>query len=195
MAWRSDIVFLNGLDLFTSVVAQLQPSDWEQPSPCVGWRALDVLGHIGSAVRFGTMLLRDERPAWQPADPPGAAVEGDPGSWWQAIVGPAREALQGVDLARVVESPMGRRTIGDGLGFPALDLFVHAWDLGRSAGVEVAIPVDVIEFAHGVIDPIPVEQVRNPRVFASETAAPTNATVTQAFIAWTGRDPRWAAAR
>jgi uncharacterized protein (TIGR03086 family) len=192
MVDRSDAVFLDGLEFFSRAVGRLQASDWDRPSPCSGWRALDVLGHVGSAVRFGTKLLQDDRPVWEPVDPPGSAVEGDPGSWWAALVGPAREAVSGVDLSRVVESPMGRRSIGEGLSFPALDLFVHAWDLSRVVGADVEIPLQAIEFARGVIDPIPAEQVRSARVFAAEVAPPPDATPTQRFIAWTGRDPRWA---
>jgi hypothetical protein len=48
-----------------------------------------------------------------------------------------------------------------------------------------------IEFAHTVIDPIPAEQVRNPRVFAAEKPAPVDATESEAFLAWTGRDLAW----
>ncbi len=187
----SDTIFLDGLDFFTDAVVRLQASDWDRASPCSGWRAVDVLGHVGSAVRFGTKLLRDESPVWEPVDPPGSAVEADPGSWWEALVGPAREAVRDADLSRVVESPMGRRSIGEGLSFPALDLFVHAWDVVRAVDVDVEIPTEVIEFAHAVIDPIPVEQVRSPRVFGTEVAPPSDATPTQRFIAWTGRDPYW----
>jgi uncharacterized protein (TIGR03086 family) len=194
MVERSDAIYLDGLAFFSGAVARLQASDWERASPCSGWRAVDVLGHVGSAVRFGTKLLRDDSPIWEPVDPPGSAVEGDPGSWWEAFVGPAREAVSGVDLSRVVDSPMGRRTIGEGLSFPALDLFVHAWDLSRVVDAEVEIPAEVIEFAQAVIDRLPAEQVRNPRVFATEVAPPAGATPTQRFIAWTGRDPRWAPA-
>jgi len=194
MIERSDAIFLDRLAFFSGAVARLQPSDWDRASPCEGWRGLDVLGHVGSAVRFGTRLLQNDSPVWEPVDPPGFAVEGDPGSWWESLVGPAREAVCGVDLSRVVESPMGRRKIGEGLSFPALDLFVHAWDLSRVVDADVVIPAEVIEFAHAVIDPVPVEQVRSPRVFATEVAPPPDATSTQSFIAWTGRDPRWAPA-
>ncbi len=190
MVWESDTAFLEGLAFFGGVVARLQASDWERPSPCAGWRELDVLGHIGSAVRFGTKLLAGEHPAWEPVDPPGAAVEGDPGSWWEALAVPARAAVSGVDLSRVLDSPMGRRTIAEGLSFPALDLFVHAWDLGRGVGVDVEIPSELIEFAHAAIDPIPAERVRSPGVFAEEVSPPADATPTESFIAWTGRDPR-----
>lgn len=191
MVGRPDAVFLDGLDFFSRAVAALQPSDWDRPSPCAGWRAIDVVGHVGLAVRFGTQLLGDDRPVWEPVDPPGRAVEDDPCRWWQALVEPAREAVRGVDLSRVVDSPLGRRSIGEGLSFPALDLFVHAWDLGRVVGVEVDIPSEVIEFGHAVIDPIPAGQVRSPRVFATEVSPPADATPTQRFLAWTGRDPHW----
>jgi len=182
MVERSDLIFLDGLDFFTGAVARLQASDWDRASPCSGWWAVDVLGHVGSAVRFGTKLLQDDSSVWEPVDPPGSAVDGDPGSWWEALVAPAREAVSGVDLSRVVESPMGRRWIGEGLSFPALDLFVHAWDLFRVVDADVEIPVEVIEFGHAVIDPLPAEQVRSPRMFATEVSPPPGAISTQSFI-------------
>ncbi|MHB8431214.1 MAG: TIGR03086 family metal-binding protein [Acidimicrobiales bacterium] len=191
MTSQPDAVFIDGLDFFTSAVGRFDAPDWERPSPCEGWRTLDVLGHVGAAVRFGTLLLMDRQPAWSPVDPPGGAVEGEAAAWWDALVEPARRAVAGVDLTKVVDSPMGRRPIGEGLTFPALDLFVHAWDLARSVGEDLEMPVVVIDFAHMVIDPLPETAVRNDRVFASPAPAPTEASPSQAFIAWTGRDPRW----
>jgi uncharacterized protein (TIGR03086 family) len=187
---QPDVVFIDGLDFFSGAVDRLRISDWEKPSPCEGWSALDVLGHVGAAVEFGTLLLMDRQPAWSPVNPPGGAVEGDPAAWWGALAGPARRAVTGVDLAKVVDSPMGRRPVGEGLSFPALDLFVHAWDLVRSVGDDVELPVAVIDFARALIDPLPEASVRNDRVFASPAPAPADASRSQAFIAWTGRDPR-----
>lgn len=151
-----------------------------------------MLGHVGTAVGFGTSLLVGEPATWAPSDPPGASVVGPPGQWWDAIVAPARQAVADADLARVVSSPQGDRTVGEGLSFPALDLFVHAWDLRRSAGVETEIPMEAIEFAHHVLDSVPAEHLRSPRVFAAQVEIPTGANPTEEFIAWTGRDPHWA---
>ena len=194
MITSPDAVFLDGLDAFGDVVAQLAPDDWERPSPCAGWRAIDVLGHVGSAVRFGaTLLLHGEAP-WKPVDPPGQAVEGDPGAWWESIAPAARQAVAGTDLTRVIDAPRGPRSVADGLSFPALDLFVHAWDLGRCIGLDVAVPAQVIDFGHALIDPLPAGQVRSAAVFADEVPAPPDATAGDACIAWTGRDPRWSPA-
>lgn len=182
------------MDFFTGAVGRLGTSDWERPSPCEGWRALDVLGHVGAAVEFGTLLLMDRQPAWVPLDPPGAGVDGKPVAWWDARVEPARRAVAGVDLAKVVDSPMGRRPVGEGLSLPALDLFVHGWDLARSVGEDVELPAEVIEFAHAVLDPRPEATVRNSRVFAAPVAVAAGASPSQAFVAWTGRDPWWSPA-
>lgn len=189
----ADVVFLEGLQFFSDVVGRVGPDDWGRPSPCAGWRALDVLGHVGTAVRFGAILLRDGEAAWKPVDPPGQAVDRDPVQWWGRIAADARDSVTGADLTKVVDAPRGPRTVADGLSFPALDLFVHAWDLGRSAGVDVVIPDDAMDFAHAVLDGVPAGQVRSPAVFAEERSAPDGSSPTEEFVAWTGRDPRWSA--
>lgn len=191
MSWSPDTVYVEGLGCFSASVALFQDPDWRHPTPCSGWTALDVLGHVGTAIAIGTDLLRGEQPVLSPTNPPGASVAGDPRPWWDMLVTPARQAVAGVDLTMVLDSPVGRRSIGDGLSFPAVDLFVHAWDLARSLGKDVVIPAEVIEFARIVFRPIPSNQLRSPRVFADEVAAPPDATATEAFIAWTGREPRW----
>jgi uncharacterized protein (TIGR03086 family) len=190
---QPDAAFLQGLDFFGGAVGQLSPADWERDSPCQGWRALDVLGHVGQATRFGTALLQGTRPDWSPVEPPGALVEGGPEAWWTGLAGPADAAVSGVDLTREVESPAGRRSIGAGLSFPALDLYIHGWDIARAGGVDLVIPAEAIEFAHAVIDPVPEDRVRNGRVFAAVRPAPAGATDSEAFLAWTGRDPAWPA--
>lgn len=191
MTWMPDTTFNNGLDFFTDVAARLEPDDWAKPSPCEGWQALDVLGHVGIATRFGVALLAGKAPEWVPVDPPRDSVEGDPFEWWAALVDPAKAAVSGTDLAKVVDSPRGRRSIGEGLSFPAFDLFVHGWDLARTTGHDVEIPQEAIDFGHQVIDPIPDDMKRSQRVFAAEMAVGDDASPTDRVIAWTGRDPHW----
>lgn len=192
--WTADQAYLAGLDVFSHAVDSLGPDDWERPSPCAGWRARDVLGHVGQATAFGVALLRAEPVDWAPVEPPGVAVQGDPAGWWHGLVPAARDAVSGADLDRVVDSPTGRRTVAEGLAFPALDLFVHGWDIARCAGQEVAIPVEAMAFAHATLDPLPPAMLRSPRVFGPQLSVPPGADRQPAFLAWTGRDPAWAPA-
>lgn len=193
--WDPDRCYLEGLAFFTERVRGVSAADaWARPSPCAGWRAVDVLGHVGAGTRFGTELLRGAEPSWSPPpDPPGAVVDGDPGAWWEQLVGPARDAVDGADLTQVVDSPMGRRSIGEGLTFPAIDLFVHGWDLARVAGEQVDVPDEAIEFAHRALDALPSAMIRTPQVFADAIDTPSDASASDAFLAWTGRDPAWQA--
>ncbi len=186
-----DQIFDRGLDAFGAVVARLQPDEWDRPTPCEGWTALDVLGHLATSIDFGISILEGEQPTWPEADRPADLVDGDPVAYWRPIADRARAALDGADLDLVMDTPMGKRTVADRLAFPAIDLYVHAWDIGRAAGITVEIPDDVIELAHHHIDPFPVEMVRGPKgSFGPEVAAPADASATEAFIAWTGREPR-----
>jgi uncharacterized protein (TIGR03086 family) len=191
MQWQPDTAFLRGLDFFSDAMSGLGGTDWQGVSPCRGWRPLDILGHVGQATRFGTLLLQGAQPEWSPVEPPGAAVEGRPGPWWRGLAAPARSAVAGADIAQVVDSPRGKRTIGDGLSFPAVDLFVHGWDVAKSAGRDLVLPAEAVEFARSVLEPLPAEQIRSPRVFAAARSAPAGVSDSRAFLAWTGRDPDW----
>lgn len=191
MAPTSDILFDSGLDAFGAVVDRLDPADWDRPSPCEGWTALDVLGHLASSIDFGISILQGLDPTWPTFDRPADLVDGEPSAYWHAIADRARAALDGADLELVMDTPMGPRTVADRLAFPAIDLYVHAWDIGRAAGFDVEIPTEVADFAHHYIDPFPVEMVRGPNgSFGPEAEAPADATPTEIFVAWTGRAPR-----
>ena len=194
MPERSDVIFDSGLDAFGAVVERIDASDWDRPSPCGGWTARDVLGHLGMSVNMGISMLQGEQPSRPEVDRPAAVVGEDPAAYWRTTAARARAALKGADLDVETDTPMGKRTVADRLAFPAVDLFVHAWDVGRAAGIDVEVPAEVIEFTHGHIDPIPVEMVRGANgAFGPEVEVPEDASPTEAFIAWTGRDPRWRA--
>jgi uncharacterized protein (TIGR03086 family) len=189
MTWTADVAFVQGLDFFSAVVDRVPADGWKRPSPCAGWNAADVLGHVGFTTEFGTKLLRGESPDFSGfPDPPRSAVSGDPQLWWRALVAPAKQAVQGADLDRVIDSPRGPRKIGEGLSFPGVDLFLHGWDLARSVGSDVSIPAEAMEFAHLVIDPIPDEQKRSPGVFGPQIEVPPDASPQVQFLAWAGRD-------
>ena len=191
MTIGSDIAFRDGLDTFGAVVGAVPPPAWNAPSPCAGWTALDVLGHLGSSVSFGVSILEGRTVEWPTAPRPGDLVVGEPADYWTGIAASARTALVGADLDAVRDTPMGSRTVAQGLAFPAIDLYVHSWDIGWTAGIDVVVPEDVIEFAHAYLDPVPQERMRGPDgSFGPELHPPPDATPTEAFIAWTGRSPR-----
>jgi uncharacterized protein (TIGR03086 family) len=189
MSSRSGGLLDQGLDFFTSIVTRLSDDDWERPTPCAGWTARDVLGHLMTSMRVAISAMQGRPPTWPDAARPGELVEGDPAGFWRGIVVQARDVLRNADLAREMETPLGR-TVADDLAIPVIDLYVHAWDLGVAVGIDVEIPADVIDYAHAYIDPLPNDMIRGDnRAFGPQASVPASATPTERFVAWTGRQP------
>jgi uncharacterized protein (TIGR03086 family) len=190
MTSDSGTLFLDGLDFCGAVVDQLGADDWDRPSPCEGWTALDVLGHLTTSLNMGLSLFAGEQPTWPDVERPADLVDGDPAAVYAEVAQRCRTAFGSADLTVEMDTPMGRRSVGDRLAFPAVDLYVHAWDIGRTVEVAVEIPQDVIDFAHSYIDPLPTEAVRGPKgAFGPEADVAADATATDRFVAWTGRTP------
>ncbi|MGB3699093.1 MAG: TIGR03086 family metal-binding protein [Gordonia sp. (in: high G+C Gram-positive bacteria)] len=192
MPWNALDTYENGLRFFTGVVDAVPNDRWAADSPCAGWTALDVLGHVGEATSVGTRILRGGELEFARHDPPSSAVDGDPRQWWTALAASARDALAGVtDLDREVDSPAGRRSVRDGLSFPAVDLFLHGWDLAAATGGSVRFPAEAVEFIRGVFAHVPEEVTRRPGVFAAPVAVPAGSDATDQVLGFAGRDPRW----
>lgn len=189
MTASSADVFDRGLDFFGDVLAQAGDDQWDAPSPCEGWTALDVVGHLCTSLDMGTSIMKGEAPTRPDVTHPREVIEGDPKAFYANAAAACRTALDGASLEEVRDTPMGPRTVAQGLAFPAIDLYVHGWDLAQAIGTDAIIPDDVIEFAHEYLDPIPEDAMRGPNgAFGPEVDA-AGATATDRFVAWTGRTP------
>lgn len=101
--------------------------DWAGASPCEGWTAADVVGHVIDTER--DFLTRHD------VDLP-ARPGGDPAQAWDAHLAAVTAALTPELLSREFDGFFGPTTIGDTLTqFYAWDLMVHRWDLARALGV------------------------------------------------------------
>lgn len=190
MTASSADVFDRGLDYFDSIVSQADGTTWDAPSPCEGWTARDVVGHLCTSLAMGTSILKGEAPTRPDVERPADVIDGDPVTFFRAAAAECRQALEGASLDDVRDTPMGPRTVAEGLAFPAIDLYVHGWDLAQAIGAHAEIPDDVIAFAHQYLDPIPEDAMRGPNgAFGPEAAAAGDASNTDRFIAWTGRTP------
>lgn len=156
---------------FTDVVDAT--TAWDGASPCDGWSAADVLGHVVDTQRH--FLL--ERGAPLPALPPGSPPER-----WHAHLAGVAEVLDDEDLAFTeYDGYFGRTTVADTLSsFYGFDLLVHRWDLARGAGSDVVFTdaeLDRIEqsmqgfgdalYSEGVCGPpvdVPADAPRQQRV-------------------------------
>jgi uncharacterized protein (TIGR03086 family) len=111
------------------------PADaWTSPSPCAGWTARDVVGHLVETQReFLTGRGLDLGPAPDVAAGPAAA--------WRDH---AKRVLAVIAVDDVVDAPyegfFGPTTVGATFEqFYVWDMVVHRWDVARSVGADAGL--------------------------------------------------------
>ena len=183
-----DVVLLTGLDRFGGVLEHLTPENSAARSSCADWTARDVAGHVLTVLNSAVTTLGGGEFDWKSAPDPATSAGDDPHTRFFELSTAAREALPEAKLDQVMTTGIGDLTIGQRLAFSALDLHVHAWDLGRALGVDVELEQEVIDFAHKTYDPLPDEMKRQASVFGAAKESPAEATPTEQLMSWLGRD-------
>lgn len=166
---------------FTAVVDDVPEGAWGAASPCEGWTAREVVGHVVESQ--SDFLARFDR---------APSLSGDPVADWPVL----RDAMQAS-----LDDPATAGTEYDGMfgrtsfaatvdQFMCTDLVVHAWDLARATGLAQyeAMPPDEVERIHGQLQGMG-PALRSPGVFGPEVAVPADASAQDRFLGFLGRRP------
>jgi uncharacterized protein (TIGR03086 family) len=128
---------------FSDTVEAVPPERWDDPSPCEGWSARDLVNHVAESEI--SML---ERVGLAPDPPP---TDDDPSARWAAVREVVQECLDDPERAgREYDGFFGRTSLQDTIDkFACMDLLVHRWDLARAAGLteHEAMPADEVRSA------------------------------------------------
>jgi len=168
-------------DLVADTVAAVPPERWSDPSPCEGWSARDVIGHlVDTQALFLGFVGR--------AMPPGPHVDDDPAAAWHHARASVQAELDDPERAAApFEGITGPTTFEESLDrFVNTDLVLHRWDLARATGQVVALdPADMHRIREAMAG---LEGgLRSPGAFGPELPAPEGADEQTAFLAWAGR--------
>lgn len=173
-------------DTFGDRVDGLDLGDWKRPTPCEGWVARDVVGHL---VEWVPGFLQ----TFAAVDPPALrSIVDDPAAAWHGLDAFLRDLLDDPATAdRAIATPMGTMPIGEAIDrFVTTDVLVHTWDLARAAGLDDTLPDTDLE---GMLEGLePIDDVLResgqygPRVDVADDASPQDR-----LLAFLGRDPAW----
>ncbi len=171
-------------DAFADTVAAVPAARWDDASPCEGWSARDVVGHVvQSQSLFLGFIGRSPDPGPDVADDPLGAVRSATGAVQAALDDPAtaEATYQGFG---------GEMTFAAGVGaFLVPDLVIHRWDLARATGGDESVdPSDVAVIRAQMVE-WPEELMRSPQAFGPAVDAPPGADDWQQLLAFLGRRP------
>ena len=166
------------------VVRQVPEDRWDAPSPCEGWSARDVLGHLIGGIRWGAELVAGEdRPS--PVSPPATGMEQPIAAWDSARLG-LEDACTLEVLERRVRWPFGEHTVERGLGLFSLEVLIHTWDIASATGIDVTLDPDLIHDHFKRLERIG-HMLRGPGMYGPEVLPPPNAAEQERLLAFLGR--------
>ncbi len=170
---------------FSARVHAVPAEAWDNPAPCEGWVARDVVGHLVEwlpAFFFhGT---------WELDVAPMPAVEDDPVAAWDALDRALQAALDDPTIAGSErDTPMGRQTFAACLDMIGTnDVFLHTWDLARATGLDERLDPD--EVHRLLVDMEPLDDVlRQSGQYGPRVPVPDDADEQTKLIAFIGRQP------
>jgi uncharacterized protein (TIGR03083 family) len=173
--------FARVAEAFTSRVAAVPEAAWNNPTPCEGWVARDVVRHLVE---------------WLP--PPGFLLGSfgvDPGP----IPPVVRDAIQGalddpVVAGRVEDcGPAGRLSLEAAVDMTCTpDVLIHTWDLARATGLDERLDVDEVHRQVVAIESLPAEvdeAMRSSGHYGPRVAVAPDADEQSRLLAYMGRRP------
>jgi uncharacterized protein (TIGR03086 family) len=167
---------------FTDRVRQVPSGSWNDESPCPGWTARDVVGHLTEWITgfFGTQgVTFGEVPS----------VDVDPVGAWIAVDEALSAALDDpTQAARTIENPFGPQSLAETIDMIVVgDVFIHTWDLARATGLDESLDADQVQRMLDSMGSMPDELLRAGGMFGPRIDVPDDADDQTKLLALLGR--------
>jgi uncharacterized protein (TIGR03086 family) len=167
---------------FTDRVRAVPAEAWDDPSPCEGWRARDVVGHL-------TTWIPEFFSSQGIAFPEVPSVEDDPQGAWEVVQRTIAAALADPELsAKPIATPFSTQPLADTVDMIVTgDVFTHTWDLARATGQDDALDPDQVQRMLAATGEMPEEALRADGMFGPALEAPADADDQTRLLAYLGR--------
>ncbi len=167
---------------FTTVVDTVPDDAWDRPSPCEGWTAQEVLGHVVES-EHGFLARFELAPS----------LDGlDPLARWTAVRDAMQAGLDDEQTATIEYDGMfGPTNFADTVdAFMCADLVIHAWDVARAAGLSdlEEMPADEVERLDANLRGMG-DALRGPGAFGPEVPVSDEAPAQDRLLGFLGRHP------
>ena len=169
-------------DQFTDRVRGVAPGDWDNPSPCEGWTARDVVRHLTEWIPgfFGAQGVEF---------PPVPSVDDNPLAAWEVVRSTVAGMLEDPAVsATQVSTPFSTQSLAETVDMIVTgDVFTHTWDLARATGQDERLDPDQLQRMVVAMGSMPDEVLRADGMFAPAVQVPDDADDQTRFLAYAGR--------
>ena len=169
---------------FTDRAREVAPEAWDNPAPCAGWVARDVVGHMVE---------------WMPAFlasvdvnvSAGPSVNDDPVGAWTHLADSLQALLDDPATAQreITHEHLGTVTVEHAIGMIMFgDIVIHTWDLARATGLDETLDSTIV--SEMLVGMLPMdEMLRAGGQYGPKVAVANDADDQTKLIAFTGRNP------
>lgn len=171
-------------DTFGERVRAVPDNAWDNPAPCEGWVARDVVGHLTE------WLPHFFFEPWGIDAPPIPSAADDPVAAWEALDTAIRSAFDDPAIASAQrDTPMGPSTFEQSFDMiGTTDVLLHTWDLARATGLDETLDADEVHQLLVGMEPMD-EMLRQSGHYGPRVAVPDDADEQTKLIAFIGRQP------
>src|SRR6476469_6450020 len=145
---------------FTDRVRGVPTDAWSNPSPCEGWTARDVVGHLTEWIPgfFGPHGV---------TFPDVPSVQDDPIGAWVSVQSAIATALADPEIAaKQVETPFSTQSLAETVDMIVTgDVFTHTWDLSRATGQDETLDAEQLQRMIAGVSAMPEEALRAQGMF------------------------------
>jgi uncharacterized protein (TIGR03086 family) len=168
-------------DGFTDRVAGMSPHLWEASSPCVAWKARDVVAHVVDTHNRVLASLDQSEPAI-------AGPDDDLPQLWATATASLKAALRDqVTAQQTIGGMFGEQSFESLVGrLLCADTLLHTWDLARATGQDDALDPDAVAKALEFLAPID-DALRRPGGFAAKIQPAAGADAQTRLLNFSGR--------
>lgn len=157
-------------------------TDWDAPTPVPEWRARDIVAHLTTWLPE----LLDSCGVSLPLGDPG-----DPVAAWHAQDAAVRRLLRERGGDQVTHAFLGTKSLAELVAQVYVgDVFLHTWDLARSAGVDDNLDPDTCEAMLGGLEEME-DALRSSGHYGPRWSGDPGPDPVLRLMAFIGRDPHW----
>ena len=172
-------------DQMTERVLAVPADAWDNPSPCEGWVARDIIRHM---VEWIPGFLKSGADIDVPTGP---SVDEDPVAAWQVLNSGIQRLLDDPQtaVAQFNHPRAGRHSLEEAISmFFSGDVLIHTWDLARATGGDETLDGDEVHRMLVGIEPYD-EMLRSSGQYGPRVEVPSNADEQTRLVAFMGRQP------